>query len=164
MKDLKGLTPLHDAAEKGHEEICKIIIDSVENKNPNDALGNTPLHLAAKKGHRHICKLIMDVVINKNPKNKDGCTPLHNAIEEGNMSICKLITDRIEDSSFIAKVVRKYRATEMREISLDLGQIITNVHELNTELWYGVAPDGNYGCFPANCAEVYGRPTKKRKM
>merc|ERR1712168_219625 len=35
-------TPLHQAAEWGHLEICRLIIDSVEEKNPANGRGSTP--------------------------------------------------------------------------------------------------------------------------
>ena len=43
--------PLHSAALKGHFEICKLIVDSVEDKNPALSDGDTPLHFAAEQGH-----------------------------------------------------------------------------------------------------------------
>ena len=91
-------------------------------------------------------------------------TPLQRAVENGHKEICKLIIDQIECSSFIAKSLQKYQALNEKEISFGPGQLIANVHELNPELWFGVGPDGNYGSFPANHAEVYGQPTKIRKM
>ena len=57
-----GATPLHMAAYKGYFEICKIIIENVEDKNPSRNDGTTPLYMAAQFGHFKICKLIMDNV------------------------------------------------------------------------------------------------------
>ena len=44
----------------GFLEVCKMIIDKVEDKNPKDPKGRTPLHAAAAKGFEEICKLIID--------------------------------------------------------------------------------------------------------
>ena len=60
---------------KGHLEICKLIIENVEDKNPGDKLGWTPLHLAAKNGHLEICKLIIANVDDKKPLTRQGKTP-----------------------------------------------------------------------------------------
>ena len=37
-----GTTPLHEAAENGHFEICKLITANIEAKNPQNAFGQTP--------------------------------------------------------------------------------------------------------------------------
>ena len=55
-----GLTPFHFASDKGHFDICKLIIDNVNDKNPSQNDGETPLHNAANGGHFEICKLIID--------------------------------------------------------------------------------------------------------
>ena len=87
-KDLNGETPLHRAAESGHLDICKLILEnpSVKDKNPKclkswdresgrNFKGQTPLHLAAKGRHLEICKVIMNFTKNKSPKRTDGKTP-----------------------------------------------------------------------------------------
>ena len=57
----KGQTPLHVAADRGQLEICKLVINNVEDKNPpNLKEGATPLHLAATQGHVEICKFILN--------------------------------------------------------------------------------------------------------
>lgn len=38
------LTPLHIAAGAGRLEICQLIMDDLDNKNPGDPNGYTPLH------------------------------------------------------------------------------------------------------------------------
>ena len=49
--DIKGITPLHNAASNGHFDTCQLIIGQVENKNPVDIDGFTPLYNAAICGH-----------------------------------------------------------------------------------------------------------------
>lgn len=43
-----GETPLHDAAVRDHTEIYRLIMDSVEDKNPKDFDSDTPRHRAAE--------------------------------------------------------------------------------------------------------------------
>ena len=45
-----NLSPLHLAAAGGHLEICKLILQHVQNKNPEARNGWTPLHSAAQMG------------------------------------------------------------------------------------------------------------------
>ena len=78
-----GDTPLHEAARDGQLLECKLIIDHVEDKNPQDDYGRTPLHFAAENGHLSVCQLIVDNVQNKNPKNEYERTPLDWAISVG---------------------------------------------------------------------------------
>ena len=46
-----GRTPLHYAAEAGHLNVVKYILDRISDKNPKDTEGRTPLHFAARRGH-----------------------------------------------------------------------------------------------------------------
>ena len=46
-----GSTPLHEAAEEGHPEICRLMLGNIppdDNINPPDNVGDTPLHHAAR--------------------------------------------------------------------------------------------------------------------
>ena len=86
-------TPLHIAAKKGHEEICKFLIYNTEKKNPSDENGNTPLHYATERGLTNVCKLIIENVDNKNPAALNGCTPLHLAAKKGHLEIVRLIVE-----------------------------------------------------------------------
>ena len=72
-----GTTPLHLAARRGHLEVCKLIIEFIENKNSQNKWNGTPLHEAAGYGHLQVCKLIIENIEDKNPKNNLGDTPLH---------------------------------------------------------------------------------------
>ena len=45
-----GETPLHWATQKGHLDICDLILNNVNDKNPKDYSGITPLHIAAEHG------------------------------------------------------------------------------------------------------------------
>ena len=64
--DLK--TPLHVAAEKGHQKICELIISKIDDKHPRDSNDEMPLHLAADNGHFKVCKMFMRMLEDKNPK------------------------------------------------------------------------------------------------
>ena len=91
--DIYNTHPLHMAAKKRHEEICKVLIDNSEEKNPSDVNGMTAFHFAAERGLKDVCKLIIDNIDNKNPAALNACTPLHLAAKEGHLEIVRLIAE-----------------------------------------------------------------------
>ena len=105
--DTTDYTPLHEAAYRGDFEICKFIIDQVNDKNPANDSGDTPFHIAANYntysseiwGHFEICQLIFEAIGFKNPSNKYGGTPLRLAAYNGNFQICKMIVDKLHDKN-----------------------------------------------------------------
>ena len=65
-----GKTAFHSAANNNHFNLCQVIIEQLQNKNPGDSLRlTTPLHYAALRGHFKICKLIMKI-LNQSAINK----------------------------------------------------------------------------------------------
>ena len=50
-------TPLHEAARNNHIEVCKVILNGVQEWNPKDLWGETPYDIAKKLDHNNICKL-----------------------------------------------------------------------------------------------------------
>ena len=74
-------------------DVCRLIIDSTQDKNPSTDCGLTPLHFAAERGHLDICKLIMQSVQNKNPSDQYGDTPLKTASRKGLIDVCRLIVN-----------------------------------------------------------------------
>ena len=99
-KDIHGRTPLHEAASRGCEKICKIIIESVKDANPKDLEGSTPLHQAVINGHFDIYKLIREKAENKNPKDQRGRTPFHEAAIWGHFQIFTWIFERYKLCGF----------------------------------------------------------------
>ena len=61
-KDESGVTPLHEAAMHGNEDIVQIIIAAVDEKNPKDINGLTPLDEADKNGHEEIYKILLGTI------------------------------------------------------------------------------------------------------
>ena len=69
------------AAQNGHYEICKLIIENLYDANYSKKFG--PLHIVASYGYFDLCQLLMNNMTNKNPINEDGMTPLHFAAIKG---------------------------------------------------------------------------------
>ena len=86
-------TPLHFAALHGHLEICKLLLDRVEDKNPLDFEMCTPLHYAALRGHLDVVKLLIEKNVDVDIKTNDGSTALHFAAKNGHYKVCQLIIE-----------------------------------------------------------------------
>ena len=91
---------LHDAAERGHLILCRMILINLEDKNPQDCDGSTPLHAAAKEGHLEVCKLLIKNEGNIHHRNQRGQTPIQLAIGNGQTSIVKFF------KSLLSKKIR----------------------------------------------------------
>ena len=61
-EDIGGYTPLHSAAENGHVELCRLIMDVIEDIFPKTEDKTTPLHLATRGGHTAVKDLILEYV------------------------------------------------------------------------------------------------------
>ena len=91
-----GETPLHSAAKCGHLDICKFILENLqENRNPADNVGFTPLHYAAILDNLETFKFIDTNVENLgNPQS--GIAPYHCAIHLGKKEICQFIEKKYD--------------------------------------------------------------------
>ena len=92
---------LHYAAENRYFLVFKLIMENVEDKNPQiGSSGQTLFHLAAMEGHFEICKLLLFgiryLTFDINPKNFEDKTPLDLAMENNHQKICDLIEKKNE--------------------------------------------------------------------
>ncbi|KAF4779977.1 hypothetical protein HER10_EVM0008301 [Colletotrichum scovillei] len=87
--DHGGLTPLHRAAEQGHEAIVKILIEtgaSVNVETMNKGL-RTPLSYAAMHGREAIVKLLLQNKANVNARRENSSTVLYEASKVGRYTV-----------------------------------------------------------------------------
>ncbi|EZA49273.1 hypothetical protein DMN91_005335 [Ooceraea biroi] len=97
--DSDGLTALHYACMKNHQNILLLLLH--ENADPRvaDSRGNTPLHLAVDRGHESCVKAMlyfsehMNVPIDPNTANDNGDTPLHLAAKWGYHAIVRILLE-----------------------------------------------------------------------
>ena len=108
----RGFTPLYVAAENGHIEVCKLIIENmVGEKNLTGPNGFTPIHLAVQNRHKEIYKILIENVEEMNPKDDYGTTPLDIAAQNNDIDIFEAI---FEDASYckdleVSSYLRKNR-------------------------------------------------------
>lgn len=101
VQDENGKTPLHVAAERGHENVVNLLLFSHQlprsfptdkqpkpaNPNIKDNDGKIPLHCAAAGGHNQIVVLLLSRSVDSNVQDNYGSTPLHYAVEGGHMEV-----------------------------------------------------------------------------
>ncbi len=90
-KDDDGNTPLHWAAQEGHEDVAKFLLTSGANVNARNNNGSTPLHDAADGGHKGVAELLLANKAAVNAKDNHGVTPLHWAVQEGHEDVAQLL-------------------------------------------------------------------------
>ena len=80
LGDIKGYTPLHAAAYRGHVEFIQYIVERLDQSEINPAAGlfwdnQTPLHRAAVAGHLNVIKYLAPKVQDFKVKDSNGETP-----------------------------------------------------------------------------------------
>ena len=103
----EGLTPLHFAAGRGHEEIVELLITKGASVNVRDDDGWTPLHFTSDYVHKEIAELLIDKGADVNAKANDGLTALDVATHPGNPN---------KNKSEITALLRKHGAKTGEEL------------------------------------------------
>ena len=103
---MRGMTPLSWAANSGHEEVVKALLERKDiNPDKADVCGQTPLWLAASNGHEGVLKILLE----RNDVNPDatddlGQTPLSRAAESGHEGAVRIFLDRGKPSNGLTRV------------------------------------------------------------
>jgi ankyrin repeat protein len=86
-----GITPLHQAVNKGLKDIVELLIAYDADVNAGHYWGWTPLHSAAIYGYEDIAELLINAGANVIAKDEGGLTPLWYAKDEGHTEIAELL-------------------------------------------------------------------------
>ena len=95
-------TPLHFAAQNGHLEVVRLLLERGANVNAQntDELWwrerRTPLHFAAQNGHLDVVRLLLERGANVNAETSGvaGWTPLHFAAQNGHLEVVRVLLER----------------------------------------------------------------------
>jgi cytohesin len=84
-------TPLHVAAEYGHDDVVRLLLEAGAAIDSRRIEGLTPLHLAASYGRFPVVKRLLAAGANPNSRESGGWTPLHRAASEGHENVVRLL-------------------------------------------------------------------------
>ncbi|XP_031636939.1 26S proteasome non-ATPase regulatory subunit 10-like [Contarinia nasturtii] len=92
-KDWKNET-LHGAAENGHTNTLKFLIEKGANVDAKNENKETPLHKAAWNGQTDAVKILLESGANVNAEDWLNKTPLHKAASNGQLDIIKILIEK----------------------------------------------------------------------
>ena len=95
----EGNTPLHVAAEMGHEDIVRSLLQSGADRNGRGEKNRTPLHLAARRGHLAVAEALMDAGASVNSRDAYGETVLASAVRHGHADVVRAIVRHGADAN-----------------------------------------------------------------
>lgn len=105
VKDKEGYSPLHYAAEAGHADIVRILLERGADADLATDTGFTALCLAAKGGHESIVRLMANA--GGNIERADlayGCTPLLWAVQNGGADVTRFLCEKGADTTAKSRV------------------------------------------------------------
>ncbi|XP_059366352.1 serine/threonine-protein phosphatase 6 regulatory ankyrin repeat subunit B-like [Carassius carassius] len=88
-----GWSPLLLAAEQGHTEVVKILLQNNARVDVFDEEGKAAIHLAAEQGHQDIVDTLLAHKAFVNSKTKLGLTPLHLSAQSGSAQLVRLLVE-----------------------------------------------------------------------
>jgi ankyrin repeat protein len=99
-------TPLYLAAEYGHVEWVKLLLDASPKEKDEESINSrSPLHVAAKQGYVEVAKLLLDSGRDIDVLDHFDATPLSVAITSEQVDIIELLLDRGADTNKIPKPI-----------------------------------------------------------
>ena len=93
LSTINNWTLFHSLADKGDFQMCRSMVETVQDLSPRDIHGRTPCHMAALNGHEEVCYILMMHLTAINPKDNSGQTPLHLAASYGHLKVCRLLVE-----------------------------------------------------------------------
>nr|XP_053654674.1 serine/threonine-protein phosphatase 6 regulatory ankyrin repeat subunit B-like [Cherax quadricarinatus] len=121
---VKGVTVLHIAAEAGHDDCVKMLLDAGADVNCQDDDGQTPLYYAVKNNNVDIVQMLLNNS-RCDPRNKGG-TVLHIAVVKGYDDCVKMLLDAGADVNCQDDYGQTPLYYAVRNNNIDIVQMLLN--------------------------------------
>ena len=89
--------PMYLAAERGHLEVVRLLLEARADKNAARQDGTTALMAAAVNGHLEVVRLLLEAGADKNAASQDGTTALMAATARGHLEVVRLLLEAGDD-------------------------------------------------------------------
>jgi ankyrin repeat protein len=101
QKDIRGTTPLWQAAARGHKDVVQVLLATkVVNVNAKSIAQRTPIFWAAANGHIEVVRLLLDHGARHDYKDADGQSPLEISQARRQRELADvLIEDNVKESA-----------------------------------------------------------------
>jgi len=119
--DLQGNTALCLAAQNGHADIAKILLEAGADAEKEGGGGWLPLHEAAYHGSIDVARILIENGASVNSKTNQAELPIHLAIKKGNAELVRLLLDGGSDMSGTLHAAVPQGDEEMVRFLLDRG-------------------------------------------
>jgi ankyrin repeat protein len=143
--ELKGLTPLEDAATRVDTlGIINALIAVQKNKDPELLNIGVSLHLAARYGHVKNVEALIENGANINAKSNESFTPLHEAAREGRKSVVEYLISKEADINITDK--NGYNSMDWAEANgigspyPEVAKILQQAGSKHTNAWRAAFP------------------------
>lgn len=93
-------TPLHCAAQYGHSQVVRLLLEELTDPTMRNNKFETPLDLAALYGRLEVVKLLLSAHPNLLSCNTKKHTPLHLASRNGHLSVVEVLLDAGMDINY----------------------------------------------------------------
>jgi len=96
-QDPNGFQAIHVAALKGHDAICKTLLDKKVDMNAKNGDGETPLMMAAAEGHVAVVQLLLDAGADPDALDKNDMSAIKKASRWGRTECVKALLTKVTD-------------------------------------------------------------------
>jgi ankyrin repeat protein len=86
-------TPLSSAAEEGHIEVVRLLLDQGAAINEQEDYGSTAVLCASQQGHTPVVELLLERGADPTLPDGDGSTSLMTASDQGHLGVVRLLLD-----------------------------------------------------------------------
>ena len=91
-RDMRNnFTGIHMAANNGHLDVVRLLLEARTDKDAALQNGATALHIASERGHLDVARLLLEAGADKVAVMQDGATALHMAAQHGRLDVVRLL-------------------------------------------------------------------------